>query len=1301
MGETVEVSSKGETKTSMMRFLKKMDAKGGLSPLLDSEEEFEKYVNFCYSLKKPRKLSTAIKIAIENEKCDGIVISLVERALVENRGKVVKSIEKRAIGDSGLSMEIDLCILKFEISRRFGRNFSASSEIFATGSIERLTRILNNPELLTSKSGESALDDLFFRLKKMYRQKEWVAISSLLENVVIADSNFQCSKFYLLSISKLGMEDIFEERIDEVCSSISESNNIEDLVDILYTENKNKRVIDLCGSREKSLTFRTYLIYARALKKVGLLSESDRILEKSKLRIHEIIQEEEVDISEITKSIMDIGYSGDIQASERLLFELTSREGFTSEMLEEGSVNNFVDLVNDTLDRQKRIRLSDALSSSKRLIQSKDYAISFRLLKPFVDHGIQNSSDLFEQYTISALGCGNKDSVEELIQTMSKRVNISTAERFLETLDSRKEFRLHAKMIRGLKFELLDSSKIIRSYFKVRLQYSGGISVKEYLRRLISLKGGGINVSHFVDSLCRQEVPRNDIVPILLTSRINDVKKFSCILEVNRARGEFQLIKDNIKRILELPINDYSEPNVVKLFERSANLSFNGGEFEMAVHLVDRMGPLVRENRQLCSAKIRSLIPLGRVVEAEELLIEGEGLFSEIQNLRFKLEIGNRDEVKERVSEIDFAHMPLAEQKKMAEIFFRLNMHVEYSEIFRETISSGEFNLSEITRYFHSLCKLGEDQRMIDEFEKIKRFHSWKPMNRAILAVVGYDFHISEDYVDEIDIAISMDPRGAEIPLFACNAFYSLERIDIAYYFLSENFHLIKNSEKTSEIAMKIGSALRDFEIHPNTIKREDFVESPIFSDVEVIRKIVKLVERRGGGKERRSNRRKKKLAIQSHTLDVGGAERQVSLILSLLAEGKIKSESFALVTNLIPKLADFSNTYYHEIEDKNIRIFEYSKPPGFYGESDLRQDLAGILQHISPLKRNRIISLESIYRNGEFDIAHTWQDWCNIYGGIAALMAGVDEIIMSGRTLPPIMKSRLQARSGRSYREAYKILLGAAGVRMVHNSNSGKNEYANWLGMDEGEFSVIHNGYNLKVGSRRGSKRRKEIRNNLGISENCTVVGFVGRFSSDKRPWIFLAMAESILSRAVEGEASIELERWTIENEGVRNEEIDNFSGSERSEELRGIEEIQFIMVGGGPQLEKARKIVEDSEILRDRVHIVGYSPDVSSYLMSAECLVLTSKVEGLPNVIIEAQFSGLPVLTTNAGGASECIVEGETGYLSKSDSPSYLAERLLEMLSDKKFMKIAPKKAKKFASSEFSKETMTKRMVKLYGGN
>ena len=57
------------------------------------------------------------------------------------------------------------------------------------------------------------------------------------------------------------------------------------------------------------------------------------------------------------------------------------------------------------------------------------------------------------------------------------------------------------------------------------------------------------------------------------------------------------------------------------------------------------------------------------------------------------------------------------------------------------------------------------------------------------------------------------------------------------------------------------------------------------------------------------------------------------------------------------------------------------------------------------------------IYSENNFDVVHTWQDWCNIYGGFAAIISGTKKIIMSARTLSPPKKSILQSRSGRSYK--------------------------------------------------------------------------------------------------------------------------------------------------------------------------------------------------------------------------------------------------------------------------------------------
>ena len=225
--------------------------------------------------------------------------------------------------------------------------------------IERIVRVLNGEEEL-GFGNSPVYEELFLRIQKMFRRKEWGAIYSLLNGVNISDWNFSVCKFYLLALSKTN-KDLFLSEIGEVSSRISKPENIEDLVDIMYTESLHRDVIDLCNEWQETLTFRTNLIYSRSLRKIGLKSEAESIIEDSKIRLAEMISDPEADLDIVLSSILDVGYSGDILASERLLYELTKRRDLYQEIHERGMLNRFVELVNDTLDRQKKLRLPDAL----------------------------------------------------------------------------------------------------------------------------------------------------------------------------------------------------------------------------------------------------------------------------------------------------------------------------------------------------------------------------------------------------------------------------------------------------------------------------------------------------------------------------------------------------------------------------------------------------------------------------------------------------------------------------------------------------------------------------------------------------------------------------------------------------------------------------------------------------------------------------------------------------------------------------------------------------------------------------
>ena len=77
------------------------------------------------------------------------------------------------------------------------------------------------------------------------------------------------------------------------------------------------------------------------------------------------------------------------------------------------------------------------------------------------------------------------------------------------------------------------------------------------------------------------------------------------------------------------------------------------------------------------------------------------------------------------------------------------------------------------------------------------------------------------------------------------------------------------------------------------------------------------------------------------------------------------------------------------------------------------------------------------------------------------------------------------------------------------------------------------------------------------------------------------------------------------------------------------------------------------------DVVTFLGGRADVVDLYRAADLLVLPSRAEGCPNVVLEAMASGLPVIVTDVAGNREVVGEdGKTGWLVPSEHPAALAE-------------------------------------------
>jgi glycosyltransferase involved in cell wall biosynthesis len=134
-------------------------------------------------------------------------------------------------------------------------------------------------------------------------------------------------------------------------------------------------------------------------------------------------------------------------------------------------------------------------------------------------------------------------------------------------------------------------------------------------------------------------------------------------------------------------------------------------------------------------------------------------------------------------------------------------------------------------------------------------------------------------------------------------------------------------------------------------------------------------------------------------------------------------------------------------------------------------------------------------------------------------------------------------------------------------------------------------------------------------------------------------------------------------------------------------VSNLEWILVGNG----SLRKRIEDEvrELgLCGVVKITGWVNDPETYLTKMRLLLLPSKSEGLPNVVLEAMACGTPVLATPVGAIPDIIKEGETGFLLKSNDPKHIAERIVELLNNPELLEKVSIKAYNYVRENFSFE-------------
>lgn len=111
------------------------------------------------------------------------------------------------------------------------------------------------------------------------------------------------------------------------------------------------------------------------------------------------------------------------------------------------------------------------------------------------------------------------------------------------------------------------------------------------------------------------------------------------------------------------------------------------------------------------------------------------------------------------------------------------------------------------------------------------------------------------------------------------------------------------------------------------------------------------------------------------------------------------------------------------------------------------------------------------------------------------------------------------------------------------------------------------------------------------------------------------------------------------------------------------------------------------------DRILFAGYTDDVGHWINAMDVFMLLSQHEGLPNVLIEAQLLGKPVVATAAGGSPEAVCPCAADLIVPNSDDlvaQYAVQKVVHLAASQALRAQIGEEARKWASETFAMERM-----------
>lgn len=209
-------------------------------------------------------------------------------------------------------------------------------------------------------------------------------------------------------------------------------------------------------------------------------------------------------------------------------------------------------------------------------------------------------------------------------------------------------------------------------------------------------------------------------------------------------------------------------------------------------------------------------------------------------------------------------------------------------------------------------------------------------------------------------------------------------------------------------------------------------------------------------------------------------------------------------------------------------------------------------------------------------------------------------------------------------------------------------------------KIKVIPLGFDLSKFQENLREKRIETREKWKLNGEEVAVAIVGRLAPIKNHSLFLDVIEALAAKGVKA---------------------------------------RYFIVGDGQEragIEKRAKALESTYGVS--IELTSWIKDVARFNAGMDIVCLSSDNEGTPVSLIEAQASGIPVISTDVGGVKDILQEGETGFVVPKKDVAAFSEKLQLLIENKEIRTKMSQNGWNFVRDRFHYTTLVKNMENYY---